>query len=148
MPIPAGVLLGSGLALAAVTGMVPLFFGGQVFQSAIIEFTLPVLGHVKFVTATIFDIGVYLVVVGLVIDVLRSLGSEVDRRHEVETTALVEAEKRRREARAGLAAATSSTATSSTATTSATGSPAGTTTTSTTGSTGAAGTTGTGTVTP
>ncbi|XKH57220.1 Na+/H+ antiporter subunit A [Citricoccus nitrophenolicus] len=148
MPIPAGVLLGSGLALAAVTGMVPLFFGGQVFQSAIIEFTLPVLGHVKFVTATIFDIGVYLVVVGLVIDVLRSLGSEVDRRHEVETTALVEAEKRRREARAGLATATSRTAASGTATTSATGSPAGTTTTSTTGSTGAAGTTGTGTVTP
>ena len=40
---------------------------------------LPVLGHVEFVTSTLFDIGVYLVVIGLVLDVLRSLGAEVDR---------------------------------------------------------------------
>ena len=33
----------------------------------------------EFVTSTIFDIGVYLVVIGLVLDVLRSLGAEVDR---------------------------------------------------------------------
>ena len=37
------------------------------------------LGHVEFVTSTIFDVGVYLVVIGLVLDVLRSLGAEVDR---------------------------------------------------------------------
>lgn len=100
MPIPAGMLLGSGLAVAAIAGMTPLFFGGQVFQSAIFEFWLPVVGDVKFVSSTIFDIGVYLVVVGLVIDVLRSLGSEVDRRSEAETTAQTEVERRRREARA------------------------------------------------
>ena len=40
---------------------------------------LPVLGHVEFVSSTFFDIGVYLVVIGLVLDVLRSLGGEVDR---------------------------------------------------------------------
>ncbi|MGD6979337.1 MULTISPECIES: Na+/H+ antiporter subunit A [Citricoccus] len=100
MPIPAGVLLGSGLAIAALTGAVPLLFGGQVFQSAIVEFALPVIGDVKFVSSTVFDIGVYLVVVGLVIDVLRSLGSEVDRRSEAEGTAQAEAQQRRREARA------------------------------------------------
>ena len=37
------------------------------------------IGHIEFVTSTIFDIGVYLVVIGLVLDVLRSLGAEVDR---------------------------------------------------------------------
>ncbi len=37
------------------------------------------LGHVEFVTSTLFDIGVYLVVIGLMLDVLRSLGAEVDR---------------------------------------------------------------------
>ena len=52
------------------------------FQSAIIAFDLPVFGHVKFVTSTLFDIGVYLVVVGLVVDVLRSLGSEIDQHEE------------------------------------------------------------------
>ena len=96
MPIPAGVLLGSGLAVAALSGVAPLFFGGQVFQSAIVEFWLPILGDVKLVSATIFDIGVYLVVIGLVIDVLRSLGSEVDRRSEADASARAEADRRRR----------------------------------------------------
>jgi multicomponent Na+:H+ antiporter subunit A len=39
---------------------------------------VPVLGTVKFVTALFFDLGVYLIVVGLVLDVLRSLGARVD----------------------------------------------------------------------
>ncbi|HEY4616198.1 MAG TPA: Na+/H+ antiporter subunit A [Citricoccus sp.] len=105
MPIPAGVLLGAGLAVAALTGAVPLVFGGEVFQSVIVELDLPVLGHIKFVSSTLFDIGVYLVVVGLVIDVLRSLGSEVDRRAESEGAAQAEAARRRREAQAEAAAA-------------------------------------------
>ncbi|OFI36779.1 Na+/H+ antiporter subunit A [Arthrobacter sp. SW1] len=81
-PISAGMLLGTGLALAALTGLVPLFLGGQVFQSAIIQFWLPVFGDIKFVTSTLFDIGVYLVVVGLALDVLRSLGAEIDEHFE------------------------------------------------------------------
>ena len=80
--ISAGTLLGLGLTIAALTGLAPLFLGGEVFQSAIIAFDLPIFGHVKFVTSTLFDIGVYLVVVGLVVDVLRSLGSEIDRHEE------------------------------------------------------------------
>ena len=81
-PVSAGTLLGIGLATAAASGVVPLLLGGQVFQSAIIEFWLPVFGDIKFVTSTIFDIGVYIVVVGLVLDVLRSLGAEIDEHFE------------------------------------------------------------------
>ncbi|WP_035769128.1 Na+/H+ antiporter subunit A [Arthrobacter castelli] len=81
-PISAGLLLGLGLGIASLTALAPVLFGGEVFQSAVIEGTLPLFGHVKFVTSTIFDIGVYLVVVGLVLDVLRSLGSEIDERSE------------------------------------------------------------------
>ena len=33
-------------------------------------------------TSLFFDVGVYLVVVGLVLDILRSLGAEVDRQEE------------------------------------------------------------------
>ena len=40
---------------------------------------MPVLGDVHLVTSIFFDIGVYLVVVGLMLDVLRSLGAEIDR---------------------------------------------------------------------
>ncbi|MDQ0632151.1 multicomponent Na+:H+ antiporter subunit A [Arthrobacter pascens] len=86
-PISAGTLLGIGLATAAASGVVPLLLGGQVFQSAIIELWLPVFGNIKFVTSTIFDIGVYIVVVGLVLDVLRSLGAEIDEHFEEQATA-------------------------------------------------------------
>ncbi|MEC5180626.1 Na+/H+ antiporter subunit A [Arthrobacter sp. CG_A4] len=81
-PISAGTLLGIGLATAAASGVTPLLLGGQVFQSAIIELWLPVFGDIKFVTSTLFDIGVYIVVVGLVLDVLRSLGAEIDEHFE------------------------------------------------------------------
>ncbi|MEO5780122.1 MULTISPECIES: Na+/H+ antiporter subunit A [Arthrobacter] len=81
-PVSAGALLGIGLATAAAAGLAPLLLGGQVFQSAIIELWLPVFGDIKFVTSTIFDIGVYVVVVGLVLDVLRSLGAEIDEHFE------------------------------------------------------------------
>ena len=40
---------------------------------------MPLLGDLKFVTSSIFDIGVYLIVIGLVLDVLRSMGAELDR---------------------------------------------------------------------
>jgi multicomponent Na+:H+ antiporter subunit A len=81
-PVSAGALLGIGLAVAAASGAVPLLLGGQVFQTAIIELWLPVFGDIKFVTSTLFDIGVYIVVVGLVLDVLRSLGAEIDEHFE------------------------------------------------------------------
>ena len=40
---------------------------------------MPVLGTISIGTSTLFDIGVYLVVVGLVLDILRTLGAEIDR---------------------------------------------------------------------
>ena len=40
------------------------------------------LGDVNLVTSVFFDIGVYLVVVGVVLDVLRSLGAELDRQDD------------------------------------------------------------------
>ncbi|MFE9579045.1 Na+/H+ antiporter subunit A [Nocardia sp. NPDC006044] len=78
LPVDAGHLLGAGLALAAGTAVGSLFFGVPPLSSAIFEVTLPLLGHVKLVTALIFDLGVYLIVVGLVLDVLRSLGARLD----------------------------------------------------------------------
>lgn len=78
-PIDAGVLMGTGLFVAAVSGLAPLAFGGVVLQSAKIDVVLPLLGEVHLVTSTFFDIGVYLVVVGLVLDLLRALGSRIDR---------------------------------------------------------------------
>src|SRR5919112_5542860 len=63
-PVDAGALMGAGLAVAALSGLAPLAFGGAVLQSAVIDLALPVLGDVHLVTSLFFDIGVYLLVVG------------------------------------------------------------------------------------
>jgi multicomponent Na+:H+ antiporter subunit A len=81
-PVDAGVVLGTGMLMATGTALGGLVFGADVFQSAILEWDLPVFGHVKLVTSLFFDIGVYLVVIGVLLDVLRSLGAEVDRQGE------------------------------------------------------------------
>ncbi|WP_184830071.1 Na+/H+ antiporter subunit A [Jiangella mangrovi] len=78
-PVDAGLVLGIGLFVATGTGLVPLLFGGDVLQSAVVDVEVPLIGHVHFVTSLFFDIGVYLVVVGLMLDVLRSLGGGIDR---------------------------------------------------------------------
>ncbi|MFX0579894.1 Na+/H+ antiporter subunit A [Nocardia nepalensis] len=78
LPVDAGHLLGAGLALAAGTAATSLLLGAPPLSSAILAVTLPVIGHVKVVTALFFDLGVYLIVVGLVLDVLRSLGARLD----------------------------------------------------------------------
>ncbi|WP_404436785.1 Na+/H+ antiporter subunit A [Microbacterium aerolatum] len=78
-PTDAGRLLGAGLILAVGTAVLPLFFGLAPLTSSFWEWEVPGIGHMEFVTSTIFDVGVYLVVIGLVLDVLRSLGAEVDR---------------------------------------------------------------------
>jgi multicomponent Na+:H+ antiporter subunit A len=84
-PVHPGLLLGSGLFLSAGVGLVALLFGQSVLESTIIQLDLPVLGQVKLVTSLFFDIGVFGVVVGLVLDVLRSLGAEIDRHIELES---------------------------------------------------------------
>ncbi|MCZ8382197.1 Na+/H+ antiporter subunit A [Mycobacterium sp. CPCC 205372] len=78
LPLDAGKILGVGLGLSAGTAAASLLLGAPVLSSAVVEFDVPVLGTVKFVTALFFDLGVYLIVVGLVLDVLRSLGARVD----------------------------------------------------------------------
>ncbi|MDZ8200670.1 Na+/H+ antiporter subunit A [Microbacterium sp. SSW1-59] len=78
-PTDAGRLLGVGMTIAVACAIVPLLFSAPPLTRWFVEAETDLLGHVEFVTSTVFDIGVYLVVVGLVLDVLRSLGAEVDR---------------------------------------------------------------------
>ncbi|MFC8526575.1 Na+/H+ antiporter subunit A [Nocardia sp. NPDC057227] len=78
LPVDAGHMLGAGLILAAGTAAASLLVGAPPLSSAIVEVTLPLFGEIKLVTALFFDLGVYLIVVGLVLDVLRSLGARLD----------------------------------------------------------------------
>jgi multicomponent Na+:H+ antiporter subunit A len=78
LPLDAGKILGVGLGLSAGTAVASLLLGAPVLSSAVLSFDIPALGSVKLVTALFFDLGVYLIVVGLVLDVLRSLGARID----------------------------------------------------------------------
>ena len=72
------VLIGLGLTLASITAFIPLLFGGQLLESAVHKIALGPLGTVKFVTSLVLDIGVYLLIIGVVLDLLRTLGSGIE----------------------------------------------------------------------
>ena len=78
VPVDPSLPLGFGLLLAAGTGAAAWLFGGQFLESGKVEAHLPVLGTVKATSALPFDIGVFLVVVGLVLAMLRTLGAEAE----------------------------------------------------------------------
>lgn len=69
-------ILGTGLAISAVTTIVPIALGEPVLTSGLWEVDVPVLGTVKTTSALAFDIGVYIAVVGLVFMVFEAFGDE------------------------------------------------------------------------
>lgn len=77
-PVNAGFLLGIGMTVSALAALAPVAFGGTVLQTTVFDFVLPVFGEVHLATALFFDLGVFLIVIGLVLDILRSLGAQID----------------------------------------------------------------------
>ena len=71
-------LLGAGLAVAVTTAVVPWALGGQLLESAYAHLDLPLLGELRLASVLAFDTGVYLIVVGIVLTVLTSLGAQDD----------------------------------------------------------------------
>lgn len=70
------MLLGVGLLAAFGTTLAPLIAGGSPLESYIWKLDVPVIGEVKFVSSTLFDLGVFAVVVAVVLMILRALGTE------------------------------------------------------------------------
>ena len=79
VPVDPGIPLGVGVLLATLTGMGSWLFGADFLSSNYGSLVLPVLGTVKASTVLVFDIGVFAVVVGLVLTLLRTLGAEAER---------------------------------------------------------------------
>lgn len=83
-PVQAGLVLGVGMAVAVSAAVLPLAFGGTIFSTATPVLHLPLLGEVHVPSALWFDTGVYLVVVGVMLDVLRTLGAQIDQQQEAD----------------------------------------------------------------
>lgn len=71
-------ILGSGLLIASITAAVPLLFGRSLLEHGDFEYDVPVLGIVKSTSALPFDIGVYLVVLGLILMMFEAFGDDPD----------------------------------------------------------------------
>jgi multisubunit Na+/H+ antiporter MnhB subunit len=69
-------ILGTGLLVAAGTAAASLVVGNEALESAVIDVDVAVIGHVETTTALFFDIGVFLLVVGLVLMMFEAFGDE------------------------------------------------------------------------
>ena len=102
-PVDAGWVLGAGLLTSGLAMIAPLLVGGRIGQSFEIEIHGPyvsylptpwgevtLLGEIHLVTSVFFDIGVYLVVIGVMLDLARSLGAGIDQHEEEDRTPALE----------------------------------------------------------
>jgi len=73
-PLRPWTFLALGLGVVVATALVPVLLGDPPLDQRAFEWQPAVLGKVKLTTATIFDAGVYLIVVGLVLMAFEGLG--------------------------------------------------------------------------
>ncbi|RIK10464.1 MAG: cation transporter [Acidobacteria bacterium] len=69
------LLVGVGFGVAVISGIVPVFFGGDLLGQEIFTVAIPFFGQVKFPTSLVFDTGILLVVAGSVNEALLALTS-------------------------------------------------------------------------
>jgi multicomponent Na+:H+ antiporter subunit A len=78
VPIDPPLLIGLGLLTSSLTAIAPLLFGDDLLQSTVWKLDVPLVGEVKVVSSMFFDIGVYLLVVGVVLMVIADLGTDAE----------------------------------------------------------------------
>lgn len=98
LPVSAEFLLGGGLLLAVVSAVGPLFVGWAPLSSWYGSAEIPLFGEVTVVSPMLFDLGVFLIVVGTIVYILRSLGGRID----VEMQRRAERNRSRRVSRAAI----------------------------------------------
>lgn len=67
-------LAGAGVIIAGLTGVGSWLFGYPFLTSAFDHFAIPLVGEIELATALLFDLGVYLTVVGATLLILSNLG--------------------------------------------------------------------------
>jgi len=66
----------TGLFVSVTTGTVPFLMGRSYMQHSVWHFDLPVVGLYELPTATFFDLGVYLIVLGTLMTIFVELAQE------------------------------------------------------------------------
>jgi len=67
-------LLAGGVLIAGLTAVASLFFGMPLLTTAHDHFDIPLIGEVELASAMVFDLGVYMTVVGATLLILENLG--------------------------------------------------------------------------
>ena len=76
LPLDPEALTGVGLAAAILAGIVGLLFNDTFLTYTYASMELPLIGEVKISTLLLFDVGVYILVIGLVATAVLRLGTE------------------------------------------------------------------------
>lgn len=82
LPLRPNSLLALGLLLASLTAAVPLLFGAPILEISSYTAHFPLFGKVKFASYLVFEMGVFLIVVGLVLSVVSTLGARMEAEEE------------------------------------------------------------------
>lgn len=76
IPIDFKTLIPIGLTFAVLTGVGSFLFDVPFLTHAFGYFNLPLLGKTELATAVIFDTGVYLVVIGITLTIIQTIGED------------------------------------------------------------------------
>ncbi|GIN62036.1 Na(+)/H(+) antiporter subunit B [Robertmurraya siralis] len=76
LPFNYRIMTGIGLLFAIGTSAGAIFFNVPFLTHAFGHIDLPILGEISLHTATIFDLGVYLVVVGVSMTIIQTIGED------------------------------------------------------------------------
>lgn len=83
LPIDPAKILGAGLVISAIAAVWPMFLGRPPLSSDYATVVLPLIGEIAIPSALIFDAGVYMIVVGLIMHILNSMGGQLDQDEEI-----------------------------------------------------------------
>lgn len=76
LPVEPDTIMGVGLAMAVTAGIIGAVFEGTFLTYTYVEWSAPLVGDVKISSLLLFDLGVYVLVIGLVATAVLRLGTE------------------------------------------------------------------------
>lgn len=78
IPVDFKKLGATGVLIVLASGFAAVIFGDPFLNQVLFEFNIPFFGTIKWTTATIFEIGVALTVIGVVVTIILSISEDVE----------------------------------------------------------------------